>query len=429
MTMTFDGEFNSLSLYNPTTGQGLFKTSFSSGTQSNSGATAYTSHTLVDNKEQEIYVDPSYQGTGTAPLGLNPFSISNGILTITGTTAPSADVSSLSGYQYTSGLLTTAKSFSQLYGYFEIKAELPTGQGAWPAFWLLPSNGAWPPEIDALEQVGGDKIYQTTHTDQTGSPTAIGFTTDLSNVSNTFHTYGVLWTAQNIDYYIDGVEVASMATPSDANTPMYMLVNLALGGTFPGNVPTNFTSAQLKIAYIHAYSLNSSEATAVASSGNDTVYVTQSATDTLPASADIVQSGYTYSLAGTGAHTLQLTGSGNINATGNNLGDNISGNAGNNTLTGGTGNDTITAGSGNDTLTGRGGTDTFVFNVSTGQDVITDFSGHDILDISSFLKAGYTPTLTDSGANTTLTFSNGASIELLGVHAASLISTGVGYTH
>jgi len=324
--------------------------------------------------------------------------------------------------------LTTEKSFSQLYGYFEIKAELPTGQGVWPAFWLLPSNGNWPPEIDALEQIGGNKIYQTTHTNQTGSPTAIGFTTDVSNVA-AFHTYGVLWTAQNIDYYIDGVEVAQTATPADMNTPMYMLVNLALGGTFPGDVSSSFTSAQMKIAYIHAYSLSSAQASSVASTGNDTVYVTQSATDTLPTTADIVQSSYNYSLAGTGAHTLQLTGSANINATGNNLGDNISGNAGNNTLIGGSGNDTITAGSGSDTLTGGGGTDTFVFNVSTGTDVITDFSGHDVINISAYLKAGYTPTVTDVGANTMLSFSNGSSIELLGVHSASLISTSVGYTH
>ena len=430
MTMTFNGEFNSLSLYNAATGEGLYKTNYISGVQASSGAQSYSSRTLVGNAEQEIYVDPSYQGTGSTPLGLNPFSISNGVLTITGSAAPTSDVSALSGYKYTSGLLTTQASFSQLYGYFEIKAELPTGQGVWPAFWLLPANGNWPPEIDAMEAVGGNKIYQTTHTDTTGAPTATAFTTDLSNVSNTFNTYGVLWTPKDINYYVNGVEVASMATPSDMNTPMYMLVDLALGGTWPGDVSSNFSSTQMKIDYIHAYSLNSTQAsTAAAAAGSSTVYVTQSATDTLPAAAEIVQSAYSFSLAGTKAQTLQLTGSANINATANNLGDNISGNAGANVLTGGTGNDTITAGTGNATMIGGGGTDTFVFNLGAGHDVINDFGGHDVINISSYLHAGYTPTLTDSGANVTISFSTGTTIELLGIHAASLISTAVGYTH
>ena len=431
MTMTFDGEFNSLSLYNPTTGQGVWKTNYASGDQATSGAQSYSSRTLTGNAEQEIYVDPTYQGTSSSALGLNPFSINNGILTITGSKAPSADTQYLDGYQYTSGLLTTQDSFSQLYGYFEIKAELPTGQGVWPAFWLLPSNGSWPPELDAMEAVGGDKIYQTTHTDSTGTATSVGFTTDLTNLSTGFHTYGVLWSPTTIGYYIDGVEVASMATPSDMNTPMYMLVDLALGGSWPGDVSANFTSAQMEIAYIHAYALNSAQAQAVAgsTSGTSDVFVATSSTAALPSGTNTVQSAYNFSLAGTTAHTLQLTGTANLTATGNNLGDSLSGNSGNDTIIGGTGNDTITAGSGNDTLTGGGGTDTFVFNVGTGHDVITDFGGHDVIDVSSFLKAGYAATVTDATAGLTISFSNGGSIELLGIHPSSLISTSIGYTH
>jgi serralysin len=257
LTMTFDGEFNSLSLYNPATGKGIWQTNFSAGYQGESGSQAYTSRTQSGG-QQEIYVDPGYQGTGVATLGLDPFSISNGILTITAAKAPTADVSALNGYQYTSGLLTTAKSFSQLYGYFEMKAELPVGQGAWPCFWLLPSNGSWPPELDALESTGGNTVYQTMHTDSTGQHTYISAATTLSDVANTYHTYGVLWTATTINFYIDHIEVNSIATPSDLHTPMYMLANLALGGAWPGDVSSAFTSEQMKIAYIRAYSLNSS---------------------------------------------------------------------------------------------------------------------------------------------------------------------------
>jgi serralysin len=258
LKMTFNGEFKSLSLYNAATGQGIWKTNYDSGYQGESGPQAYTSRTLTSNGEQELYVDPSYQGTATTALGLNPFSVSNGILTITASKAPSADVAALGGYQYTSGLLTTAKSFSQLYGYFEMKAELPTGQGVWPAFWLLPTDGSWPPELDALESIGGNTVYQTEHTDSTGKPTYISAATTLSNVANTYHTYGVLWTATSIEFFIDHVEVNSIPTPSDMHTPMYMLANLAIGGYWPGDAPTTFTSAQMKIAYIRAYSLGGS---------------------------------------------------------------------------------------------------------------------------------------------------------------------------
>jgi len=255
---------------------------------------------------------------------------------------------------------------------------------------------------------------------------ATAFTTDLTSVAG-FHTYGVLWTAQTLSFYVDGVEVASMATPSDMNTPMYMLVNLAIDGTWPGDVPASFTSAQMEIDYIRAYALNSSTAAAVAS---NTAYVLQSATDTAPSTTNVVQSAYTHSLAGTSAHYLELTGPANINATANNLGDTLTGNAGTNILTGGTGNDTLIAGTGNDTMIGGGGTDTFVFNQGAAHDVINGFAGHDVIDISSYLSAGLKPVLSDDASgNAWLTFTSGTTIELLGVHSASLIATSTGFTH
>jgi serralysin len=290
----------------------------------------------------------------------------------------------------------------------------------------LPTNGAWPPEVDAMEAIGGNQIYQTTHTAAAGAPPQTTFTTVLSSTA-AWHTYGVLWKAQTISYYVDGVEVASMATPADMNTPMYMLVNLAIDGAWAGTVPATFTSAQMEIDYIRAYALNSSTAAAVAS---NTTYVLQSATDTAPTNADIIQSAYTHSLVGTTAHTLELTGTANINATANTLGDTLIGNSGNNTLTGGTGNDTLSAGSGNDILVGGGGTDTLVFNQGSGHDVINDFSGHDVIDISSYLNAGLKPTLSDDASgNAWLTFASGTTIELLGVHSASLTATATGFTH
>ena len=186
----------------------------------------------------------------------------------------------MDGFKYTSGLLTTQKSFTQTYGYFEVRAKVPTGQGVWPGFWLLPADGSWPPEVDALEANGTNKVYTTVHTDASGSPSAVGFTTDVNNISSAFHTYGVLWNAQSISFYIDGTEVASTPTPADMHKPMYLLMNLAIGGNFPGSAPANFTGADMKIDYVRAYSLGSSAipSDAVAQShSQDSTSLTQAA--------------------------------------------------------------------------------------------------------------------------------------------------------
>ncbi|QUD89319.1 tandem-95 repeat protein [Phenylobacterium montanum] len=90
------------------------------------------------------------------------------------------------------------------------------------------------------------------------------------------------------------------------------------------------------------------------------------------------------------------------------------------TLVGNTMNNVITAGSGADTLTGGGGADTFVANIAAHATTITDFTAADRIDISAFLNSGLHPTFTDHGTYSTVDFSNGEHITLLGVHASSL---------
>ena len=117
------------------------------------------------NGEQQIYVDPGYEGRGMVPLGLNPFKVRDGVLSIVASRIPSDLKEVLFSNEYVSGVLTTQKSFSQKYGYFEIRAKMPLGTGVWPAFWLLANDGGWPPEIDAMEGRGqrpGD-VVMTTH--------------------------------------------------------------------------------------------------------------------------------------------------------------------------------------------------------------------------------------------------------------------------
>ncbi|TIN00881.1 MAG: glycoside hydrolase family 16 protein, partial [Mesorhizobium sp.] len=114
----------------------------------------------------------------------------------------------------------------QTYGYFEIRADMPETQGAWPAFWLLPADGSWPPELDVIEMFGKDpnKLILTGHSNATGTHTTVGTTAYAADTEG-FHTYGVLWTEDELVWYFDDVEVARAATPADMHDPMYMLVN------------------------------------------------------------------------------------------------------------------------------------------------------------------------------------------------------------
>ncbi|MCK8788306.1 glycoside hydrolase family 16 protein, partial [Roseomonas sp. NAR14] len=97
-----------------------------------------------------------------ASVGVNPYSISDGVLDITMTKSASGTAN---GQPYTSGLMTTMGSYSQLYGYYEIRAKLPAQQGAFSSFWLTPSDGSWPPEIDIIEVAANDPytIYSSIH--------------------------------------------------------------------------------------------------------------------------------------------------------------------------------------------------------------------------------------------------------------------------
>jgi Ca2+-binding RTX toxin-like protein len=141
--------------------------------------------------------------------------------------------------------------------------------------------------------------------------------------------------------------------------------------------------------------------------------------------------------AGAGFHSLTLTGIGNLTVYANGLGatsvgnlgaDTIYGGAGNATITGGAGYSTIYAGAGNDRLSaGKGSGATFVFGQGSGQDVITNFNNHSAIDISAYLNAGLQPTITDGTSGLTISFSTGETIQLLGVHPASLIPTPIGY--
>jgi beta-glucanase (GH16 family) len=185
------------------------------------------------NGEQQIYVDPRYGGRSTTALGLDPFNVRDGILSIVASRTPPGLKPALFNNEYLSGILTTQGKFSQKYGYFEIRSKIPIGTGVWPAFWLLADDGGWPPEIDVMEGRGqrpGD-LVMTTHwrIPATGRVESCGFDFQVVDTATAFHDYGVLWQRDRIIYFIDRKPVSEIKVPAGFDDPMYMIVNLAMG--------------------------------------------------------------------------------------------------------------------------------------------------------------------------------------------------------
>jgi beta-glucanase (GH16 family) len=243
LALAFDDEFDSWRPYRH--GQGVWRTWFRDGT-----GEPLTERTLAGNKELQLYVDPDWAPDGGPPIGLDPFSVHDGVLEIAAQPAPERLRERLSGYRYVSGLISSQPSFRQLYGYFEMRARLPRGKGVWPAFWLLPADLEWPPEIDVMESVGDPaKIYVTAHSKV---DKAVG--TEVPVSGDGFHTYAVAWDARQLVWYVDGREVRRQPTPPDMHKPMYVLANVALGGDWAG--PPDASTpwpARMGIDYIRAY--------------------------------------------------------------------------------------------------------------------------------------------------------------------------------
>jgi beta-glucanase (GH16 family) len=242
--LTFDDEFNQLSV--SATGSGTVWASTRPGSILRPG---------VDiGFGQSAFVDPS--------TGVQPFQIVNGALQIQAAPATGAVADLVYPGLWTSGLLQASNSFSQTYGYFEMRAELPAETGAWPGFWLLNADGVWPPEIDIVEAYGADPtaLTNTIHTGETGQPTHQTIWSNQPTLSAGYHTFGALWTASTITFFYDGNPVGQVATPSDMHGPMYPLVNLAITRGIEGITDSVKT---MSVDYIRVYSADPS-ATAVA---------------------------------------------------------------------------------------------------------------------------------------------------------------------
>jgi beta-glucanase (GH16 family) len=233
-TLAFDEEFEgplSVSAYGP--------------------VTKWIAHTPYKGDFGEAwFTEPTYSPS--------PFSIKDGILSITAWKDPSRN------NHWRSGLLasvdTRGKGFSQALGYYEARMRLPDGPGVWPAFWLNGLGSFKNPktkvaEIDIVEEYGVDAriAHQHVHiwnpngsqfSDAHNSSTLPGMTTG-------FHTYGALIKTDYIHFYFDGVELWKTPTPPEAKEALYVMVDLALGGGWPIDQTPN--PSHLSVDYIRVY--------------------------------------------------------------------------------------------------------------------------------------------------------------------------------
>ena len=165
-------------------------------------------------------------------------------------------------YPYTSGMVTTGSrvydpsappKFSFRYGFAEIRAKLPAGRGLWPAFWLMPDNQTSKPEIDVMEFLGHDPstIRMTMHyLDEAEERQRVTEALIGIDFSEDWHIFAIDWTPEAVIWYVDGIERFRYDGPYVPDVNMYLLLNLAVGGDWPGNPDQN---TQFPIDYMIDY--------------------------------------------------------------------------------------------------------------------------------------------------------------------------------
>jgi beta-glucanase (GH16 family) len=172
--------------------------------------------------------------------------------------------------QYTSARLLTNGTFTQAYGRFEARIQIPRGQGIWPAFWMLGDNFGqvgWPEsgEIDIMENIGREPgtVHGTVHGPGYSGGGGIGGSYTLPGgraFADGFHVFAVDWEPGSITWSVDG-NAYFRITPSDLrgnrwvfDHPFFMIMNVAVGGQWPGypDASTQFPQ-QMRIDYVRVY--------------------------------------------------------------------------------------------------------------------------------------------------------------------------------
>lgn len=175
--------------------------------------------------------------------------------------------------EYTSARLNTSGKFTQTYGHVEARMKVPRGQGMWPAFWMLGADigsVGWPQsgEIDVMENVGFEPstVHGTLHGPGYSGSGGIGAGYTLPGgeaFADKFHTFAVDWSPNKVTWSVDG-NVYQTRTPADLggkqwvfDKPFFLILNLAVGGYWPGDPDGSTTfPQQLVVDYVRVSTNN-----------------------------------------------------------------------------------------------------------------------------------------------------------------------------
>jgi beta-glucanase (GH16 family) len=172
--------------------------------------------------------------------------------------------------EFESARIQTKGKLNFQYGRLEARIKVPVGDGTWPAFWLLGSDissNAWPNcgEIDIMETKGSEPytVHGTAHgPGYSGGDGIVNTKTVSSRLGSGYHIYALDWTKNKMVWSIDG-KTYHVVTPSIVgnhtyvfNKPMFMILNVAAGGWFAGDIDPDLNSAQMTVDYIRYYSIN-----------------------------------------------------------------------------------------------------------------------------------------------------------------------------
>jgi len=149
-------------------------------------------------------------------------------------------------YPYSSGMISTgppeyetSARYAFTYGYVEARLRLPAGQGLWPAFWLLPADQESRPEIDVIETLGHRPDTAELHyhyVEADGTEASVGHEwSDDDLADGDWHEYAVDWRPGRITWIIDGRERWQVTGDAVSDEAMYLVLNLAVGGEWPGD--------------------------------------------------------------------------------------------------------------------------------------------------------------------------------------------------
>ncbi len=168
---------------------------------------------------------------------------------------------------YTAASLITRGKFSFRYGRIEVRAKLPKGKGVWPAIWTLGvdrSVNRWPRcgEIDIMEYVGKDphRVHGNAHYAVDGKHRSMAGRHKTKAPYDGFHVYAIEWFPDRIDFYFDKVKFhtfpidrAGKGADNPFRRPHYLLINLALGGSWGGPMDDKILPQKYLVDYVRIY--------------------------------------------------------------------------------------------------------------------------------------------------------------------------------